>query len=144
MIFFIIILNYYPSWLLQIPLFTQLQSAFVQVPACLTACPTSAPSPKSSPTQSQPPHLPEQEILWTFVAHWSCGSSCVYYYAICMTILQFQVVPEDTNQTCCHNTPLLKHAGNKPHTASHGSSEKKILKEEGRQIRPGIIPFLRG
>lgn len=63
MIFFVIILNYYPSWLLQIPLFTQLQSAFVQVPACLTACPTSAPSPKSSPTQSQPPHLPEQEIL---------------------------------------------------------------------------------
>lgn len=101
-----------------------------RLPDCLShKCSLSS---KSSPTQSQPPHLPEQEILWTFVAHWSCGSSCVYYYAICMTILQFQVVPEDTNQTCCrHNTPLLKHPGNKPHTASHGSSGRKNLKRRG-------------
>lgn len=56
MIFFIIILNYYPSWLLQIPLFTQLQSAFVQVPACLTACPTSAPSPLKAAPPSPSPH----------------------------------------------------------------------------------------
>lgn len=75
---------------------------------CSSTCLSASPPFPVEVAPPRPPCLPHQEILWTSVAHRSWGSSCVYYYTICMTLLQLQVVPEDTNQTCCHNTPLLK------------------------------------
>lgn len=50
----------------------------------------------------------QQRILWMLAVYLSSGSCCVYHYAICMSILQCQVVPKDTNQICCHNTLVLR------------------------------------
>lgn len=81
---------------------------FVQVPGCLSA-PQVLPFLQEwpHPVPAPPLHLPQKEILWTSAAHSSWGSGCVCYYPICTTILQLQVVPEDTNQSRGHNTPWL-------------------------------------
>lgn len=136
--FFLIYLSFFfvsPAGSYRFHYLPKCNQLFVQVPACLVCLyHTCSLSCKRGPTLSLPPHLSQWEILWTSIAHWSWGNCCVYYYTICMTILQLQVVPEDTNQTCCHNTPLPKvnwaffytaELATHPHTALTRAAEKQ-------------------
>lgn len=123
---------------------------FVLVPLLLST-PQVLPFPvKEAQAGACPPRLPQKEILWASAARCSWGNSCVCYYPICMTILQLQVVPEDTNKNRVPQhiafesklSPFL-HSGAaaSPHSALTRADERDLIMSLHKQesIRASLV-----